>query len=73
MPTMRAIGWIDVCDVQAAIKHLRDARRLLRQSGARRAADYVGRAIKSAEGAERHAAGVANRNHLAQKAAAARP
>lgn len=39
----------------AAITHLRHARRELRAVGASQAADYVSRAIKSAEGAARHA------------------
>lgn len=41
--------------VRAAIAKLREARQLLRTAGARRAALYVARATKSAEGAERHA------------------
>lgn len=39
----------------AAITKLRHARRVLREVGASQAADYIGRAIKSAEGAARHA------------------
>ena len=38
-----------------AIAKLRTARYLLRLCGSKNAADYVGRALKSAEGALRHA------------------
>lgn len=38
-----------------AIHHLKAARDLLRGAGANKAADYVARALKSAEGAARHA------------------
>lgn len=41
--------------VGAAIHHLREARDNLRLAGADKAADYVARALKSAEGAYRHA------------------
>ncbi|RWM32588.1 MAG: hypothetical protein EOR84_30565 [Mesorhizobium sp.] len=37
-----------------AIEHLREARKLLKGIGAKRAVDKVRRALKSAEGAERH-------------------
>jgi hypothetical protein len=41
--------------ITKAIGHLRSARDMLRTCGSQRAADYVARAIKSAEGAHRHA------------------
>lgn len=41
--------------IEAAVSRLREARGLLRDAGANRAADYVARALKSAEGAQRHA------------------
>lgn len=37
-----------------AIEHLREARKLLKGIGAKRAVQKVRRALKSAEGAERH-------------------
>ncbi|WP_164898776.1 hypothetical protein [Mesorhizobium sp. M7A.F.Ca.MR.362.00.0.0] len=37
-----------------AIEHLRAARKLLKQVGAKRAVQKVRQALKSAEGAERH-------------------
>lgn len=40
-----------------ALDLLRDARVLLRQANADNAADYVARALKSADGARRHAHG----------------
>jgi hypothetical protein len=43
----RAIG--------VALNYLRDARAALRRAGAKNAAAYVSRALKSAEGAQRHA------------------
>lgn len=46
-----------------ALEHLRIARTLLRtRAKAPRAADYVARAIKSTEGAARHAERVGGRN-----------
>lgn len=44
-----------------AIEHLKSARDLLTDCGAPAAADYVRRALKSAEGALRHAEARANR------------
>lgn len=41
--------------VQLAIAFLKEARKCLRQSGATQSAAKVGRALKSAEGAYRHA------------------
>jgi len=46
--------------IEDAIIFLRPARNAMREAGASRAANYVARAIKSADGARRHAAGVAN-------------
>lgn len=44
-----------VYGISMALRQLREARDKLRISGAAQAADYAGRAIKSAEGAMRHA------------------
>lgn len=44
-------------DIAQAIAMLREARKLLRGAGAKRAADYVARSIKSSDGARRHAEG----------------
>lgn len=41
--------------IRTAIARLKDARDGLRGAGCKNAADYVARALKSAEGAERHA------------------
>lgn len=41
--------------VTAALEKLREARNLLRDAGAMQAAEYVARAMKSVEGAQRHA------------------
>lgn len=41
--------------VGLALGHMRQAREILRLAGAGNAADYAARALKSAEGAERHA------------------
>lgn len=41
--------------IERAIAHLRAARADLRDAGCKAAANYVQRALKSAEGAERHA------------------
>jgi hypothetical protein len=45
----------DLALTRTAITKLREARDLFRKVGATRAADKVRRALKSAEGAERHA------------------
>jgi hypothetical protein len=47
--------------IKAAIEDLRTARHRLRDAGANKAADYVARAMKSAEGALRHAQLMADR------------
>ena len=44
-----------VQEIEAAITLLRVARNFLRSSGARKAANAVAKALKSAEGARRHA------------------
>lgn len=57
----RAVRFVDrelVCD---AIEHLRIARNMLAGCGARKAADKVRRAMKSAEGAQRHVDGLHSR------------
>ena len=56
MPKQREVTYDDVRRIRRAIDDLRMARTELRGVGAKKAADYVARAIKSAEGAERHAA-----------------
>jgi hypothetical protein len=48
----------DLEKIQEAIKKLREARELLKSAGAAKSATRVRRALKSAEGAERHADGV---------------
>lgn len=48
-------------EVAAAVRLLREARDRLRRAGAMRAADRVAAALRSAEGAARHAAGLAVR------------
>jgi hypothetical protein len=50
--------------IDRAVTQLRDARDELRAAGACRAAAAVARAVKSAEGARRHAAGKALRAGL---------
>jgi hypothetical protein len=42
-------------EINNAIKELKRARDRLRACGCKHAADYVARALKSAEGADRHA------------------
>jgi hypothetical protein len=51
----RHAGLEDLATIDLAISRLREARHLLRGAGAAKAASYVGRALKSAEGAMRHA------------------
>jgi hypothetical protein len=45
----------DVESIDIALNHLRVARRLLRNASAIKAAEHVARAIKSTDGAMRHA------------------
>jgi len=47
--------------IACAISRLEVAREFLRLAGAVRSAEYVGRAVKSAQGARRHAEGLAER------------
>lgn len=47
-------AWTAVARVRIAIDHLKTARLLLEEAGSRRARRTATRAIKSAEGAERH-------------------
>jgi hypothetical protein len=49
----------DLAEIALAIQLLRHTRDKLRRAGAVRAANYVARALKSAEGAARHAARLA--------------
>jgi len=58
--------------IRRALADLRHARDLLRLAGADKAAEAVNRAIKSAEGAERHARGKSDRAPYA-RAPAPRP
>ena len=56
MPNTRhKASYSDLANIRWALASLRAARRRLRAAGSDRAADYVARAIKSAEGALRHA------------------
>jgi hypothetical protein len=52
---VRPLPQTDVNNIGLAILDLKAARNRLRFAGADRAADYVARALKSAEGAQRHA------------------
>lgn len=49
-------------NIKLAAQLIRTAREHLRAAGATKAADYVQRALKSVEGAERHARGMEPRN-----------
>lgn len=53
--------------IDNALLHLRYARKQLRECGCKRAADYVARALKSAEGAHRHADRMARSAQPARK------
>lgn len=55
----RVIGQAAVLKCIGAVAQLRIARDWLRAAGAKNAADYVARALKSAEGAKRHAERIA--------------
>lgn len=48
-------------EIHMALEQMRGARTRLRDCGCKRAAEYLSRAIKSAEGAYRHAQGMARR------------
>lgn len=52
---LRAVTGGDVARIQGAINTLRRAKKTLRDAGAKKAAAYVARAMKSTEGALRHA------------------
>ena len=54
----------DEVRVDAAYDHLRKALRLLRRAGADKAAERVRSALRSAQGAQRHAHRIAERNHI---------
>lgn len=56
--TVRPTTPEDLATIQTAIRGLKAIRSALRKIGARRAALYVQRGIKSVQGAERHAIGV---------------
>ena len=68
MRTIRPATDHDVATIAAATDKLREARDLLRHAGAPRAAKAVARAIKSAEGAHRHAGHRARRTALGDEA-----
>lgn len=55
MPKIRTATSTTIVDVETACRHLRAARACLSQANAPRAAQKVRHAIKSAEGALRHA------------------
>lgn len=55
MPKLRPVTETDLLRITHAIIGLREARNGLRSAGAAHSAAYVSRAIKSAEGALRHA------------------
>jgi hypothetical protein len=52
---LRKVAQADVDLISMAIARLHIARAFLRSAGAKNAAVYVARALKSAEGAQRHA------------------
>ena len=52
---LRTATAADLGKIQAAIKTLRTVRDELKSAGCRQSARYVARALKSVEGAERHA------------------
>lgn len=57
-----------------AVAHVRRAKKLLREAGCGQAADYLARAQKSVEGAQRHAFRMESQaNHYRAALAAARP
>jgi hypothetical protein len=58
---MKPLPQTDVNNIALAIADLKGVRDRLRFAGADRAANYVARALKSAEGALRHAEGMASR------------
>ena len=48
-------AWASLERIRHALEHLKDARSLLGEAGAKKAHSAVSRALKSAHGAERHA------------------
>lgn len=58
---LRAITRDELNRIGVACRMLEDARDSLAGAGAKRAADYVRRALKSARGAERHAIRIVGR------------
>lgn len=60
--SQRLEAWKRIERIGGALRHLKEARDHLRLAGADKAADYVARAIKSAEGAARHARNLEIRN-----------
>ena len=60
----RPVSGSDVRKIVSAIDYLKIARDMLRDAGAHHAATYVARAIKSADGAARHAEGVLARQEI---------
>jgi|HubBroStandDraft_4_1064222.scaffolds.fasta_scaffold01416_15 hypothetical protein len=57
----RLVTRLNVVEIESAISNLRAARLLLVQAGAKKSAAKVRRALKSAEGALRHADGINRR------------
>lgn len=57
----RPIHIFDLAHIRGAIFHVQQARELLRRAGAHTAADACARALKSVDGARRHAEGKARR------------
>lgn len=55
----------DFTNIKRAVTHARDAVELLRAAQANNAAGYVSRAVKSIEGARRHAEGMLAREQQA--------
>lgn len=53
--TLRTVTLDQVSQIEWGIFTLKQARSMLRKAGAKQAAKYVARSIKSAEGAQRHA------------------
>ena len=58
MKEKRLVSPLDLMRIDQAIEDLKSARELLKRAGASNAVDMVRRALKSAEGAGRHAQGL---------------
>jgi hypothetical protein len=67
--TSRTITAADLSNIRRAGELMKEARDLLRRAQAGNAARYVARALKSVEGAERHAYGHASRSSVPAPAA----